>query len=1109
MEHTLPTFPSFDYDADKSNAGPRWDKYIQRLEILFEAMNIEADKRKRALLLHYAGERTLDIYDVEKGNTTPTYDSTKSVLTNYFAPKRNVQMAIYNFRSCIQNTNQTLDDYVTTLRQLARTCDFHDSDQEILSQIIQHGTSARLRRRVLRETEITLSDALKTGRALELADKEALAMEKDSIHAVESRKSRQNTKCIFCGGEFPHVGKCPAFGKTCSYCKKKNHFKVACLKLKLKPKPIHEIHDTGDIEQKNSDYDLNNCSDDNYCYYVNQDINSIKCKTPVTTIKLNDVDITFKIDTGASVNIIDENTYRIIGCPPFLRMTSPRLYAYNVAEPLPILGSCELTVKTPSYTQLHVFHVIKGKGGSLLGSDTAQHLQLVKIVNSITSDIHINYPSLCKGIGKLKKFKHFWKVLTLFSHRDVICQLEHLTQINSDVGRCRAWLRMAINDGLLDCYISTIRKDKKALKNFYKPYAYLLDSEHPHVLLSLIQSLGIFSFKLSYNSRLLNKWVPIPLILCGLWAPAMTHDPVMPGVDADAYFKCERENEKESKKKRETEARLSSSEDENPLETLSTSRPRALAVTSADFSDDVIPSTSEQNSLETNNQEQSPEQICNEEKENKRSETVGSWVNINSDIYEAHDCGQNSAGTSPNVGNSLAIKTGWSSPFDNPADNISDSQRINSSYDGYGESYDTLLYNYRDGRKQAIVIGTPNSSDLLFLSEPITYSSSPASSKEESDMGNRNQVIKVNCGFFKSKACIKLDGFTKLFADDTKFYNTVNTIDEHYQLQSDLDNLSNWSEVWQLKFNSSKCKVMHLGHKNPGYKYFMKDASGSIVWLKETEEEKDLGVWVDNKLAFSAHATKAATKSSQLLGESSPDSIDCPTFEIIPNNCSVTSRYADERTQHMLSLIPKICNEKGLFYQKYACADCHQSIGMICKYTNIFLTRMEDEPLIDLRKSNSILYTIVDELQVIQSLRTQLSYLKTYLFSCQERIFEEFRKRIWPKEYLYEHIHLYALSDLLNITNGSLIQYLQKIVNFAIKHVLQCRLCSAKGFICEVCNSTKVIYPFELNKTYRCEGCHAVYHAFCMKDHRPCPKCLRMKQRKIASEDFSVVNYDD
>ncbi|KAG1689927.1 Scm-like with four MBT domains protein 1 [Nymphon striatum] len=61
---------------------------------------------------------------------------------------------------------------------------------------------------------------------------------------------------------------------------------------------------------------------------------------------------------------------------------------------------------------------------------------------------------------------------------------------------------------------------------------------------------------------------------------------------------------------------------------------------------------------------------------------------------------------------------------------------------------------------------------------------------------------------------------------------------------------------------SSKCKVMHLGHKTPGYKFFMNVASGSIEWLKETEEQKDLVVWVvNNKLAFSAHATKAATIS--------------------------------------------------------------------------------------------------------------------------------------------------------------------------------------------------------------------------------------------------------
>lgn len=63
---TLPVFPTFDFEADKTTAGPRWEKWCSRLENLLDGMNIDNDKRKRALLLHYAGERVYDIYDAEK-----------------------------------------------------------------------------------------------------------------------------------------------------------------------------------------------------------------------------------------------------------------------------------------------------------------------------------------------------------------------------------------------------------------------------------------------------------------------------------------------------------------------------------------------------------------------------------------------------------------------------------------------------------------------------------------------------------------------------------------------------------------------------------------------------------------------------------------------------------------------------------------------------------------------------------------------------------------------------------------------------------------------------------------------------------------------------------
>ena len=52
--------------------------------------------------------------------------------------------------------------------------------------------------------------------------------------------------------------------------------------------------------------------------------------------------------------------------------------------------------------------------------------------------------------------------------------------------------------------------------------------------------------------------------------------------------------------------------------------------------------------------------------------------------------------------------------------------------------------------------------------------------------------------------------FAKLFADDCKLYGTVNRVINC--MQTDLKNLEEWSNKWQLPFNESKCKVLHFGH---------------------------------------------------------------------------------------------------------------------------------------------------------------------------------------------------------------------------------------------------------------------------------------------------------
>ena len=98
----------------------------------------------------------------------------------------------------------------------------------------------------------------------------------------------------------------------------------------------------------------------------------------------------------------------------------------------------------------------------------------------------------------------------------------------------------------------------------------------------------------------------------------------------------------------------------------------------------------------------------------------------------------------------------------------------------------------------------------------------------------------------------------KVFADDTKIYNSTTN---RQRLQQDLDNVQAWSEMWQLPFNTSKCKCLHFGSKNPEYIYYLNNTE-----VSNCEEEKDLGVTFDKTLKFKMHISNITKKANQVLG---------------------------------------------------------------------------------------------------------------------------------------------------------------------------------------------------------------------------------------------------
>ena len=73
-----------------------------------------------------------------------------------------------------------------------------------------------------------------------------------------------------------------------------------------------------------------------------------------------------------------------------------------------------------------------------------------------------------------------------------------------------------------------------------------------------------------------------------------------------------------------------------------------------------------------------------------------------------------------------------------------------------------------------------------------------------------------------------------IFADDTKFTVTENNA----ILQQDLSNLQEWLEKWQLHFNTTKCKVMHLGIQAEPSDYFMSANNELFEYLRNRSHGK-------------------------------------------------------------------------------------------------------------------------------------------------------------------------------------------------------------------------------------------------------------------------------
>ena len=128
-------FPSFEYESDKTNVAIRWEKWVKRLENLFVPWTLRTGQDSENSYFTTPATKYMKSMRQRRFLLRNTYDDTKTVLDKYFRPKKNTQMEIYTFRSCKQKEGQTLDEYVTELRSLSKTCEFTSTDMKSLHKL--------------------------------------------------------------------------------------------------------------------------------------------------------------------------------------------------------------------------------------------------------------------------------------------------------------------------------------------------------------------------------------------------------------------------------------------------------------------------------------------------------------------------------------------------------------------------------------------------------------------------------------------------------------------------------------------------------------------------------------------------------------------------------------------------------------------------------------------------------------------------------------------------------------------------------------------------------------------------------------------------------------
>ena len=234
----------------------------------------------------------------------------------YFIPKRNVIHERACFYQRVQRAGEKVEIFIRALYELSEHCEFGvNREEHIRDRIVVGIRDKELSRKLQLISNLTLEMTVQEARQQEEVKAQVSQQGEAAACAVEEiargfsrfkmderrynetdqqhRRSERGKTCNRCGKMMHKIQEhCPAIKSTCNKCKKIGHWERMC-KSKI---VVNEVSE----------------HEENAAYFLG----SVKC-TPSSsggqwTVKLNicHTPVSFKIDTGADVCIMSEETFK-------------------------------------------------------------------------------------------------------------------------------------------------------------------------------------------------------------------------------------------------------------------------------------------------------------------------------------------------------------------------------------------------------------------------------------------------------------------------------------------------------------------------------------------------------------------------------------------------------------------------------------------------------------------------------------------------------------------------------------------------------------------------------------------------------------------------------